>query len=239
MAHVFVTQTHHLRPSWPQIWPKVPNSRATLTQITRVHGCRQLQKYSNVKIGSQARIMTTGMGIIHGITSQPQHFLPSWSPILAKTSSSRADLAHMTCANGCRLLQKHSKVKIASWGKFRKPRMGIVHSLFTQTHHPVPSPPPNSARNGQFEGYSSPNHMCAWLQTAKEAFQSQNMFTKMDYKAWDGIRTWYFKPTTTFSAKLTSHFWWKTNSSRANLAQIVRTYGHRLLQKHSKVNAGS
>ena len=60
-----------------QIWPKMTHSGATLAQITCAHGYRQLQKHSKVKIGSQERIMTTGMGIVNGILSQPQHFLPS------------------------------------------------------------------------------------------------------------------------------------------------------------------
>ena len=68
----------------PQIWPKMTNSGATLAQITFAHCCRQLQKYSKVKIASQVRIMTTGMGIVHNILSQPQHFLPIWPPFLAK-----------------------------------------------------------------------------------------------------------------------------------------------------------
>ena len=67
-----------------QLWPKMTNSGATLAQIICAHGCRQLQKHSKFQIGSQATIMTTGMGIIHVILSQPQHFLPSWPPILAK-----------------------------------------------------------------------------------------------------------------------------------------------------------
>ena len=68
----------------PQICPKMTKSRPILDQITLAHGCRQLQKHSKVKIGSQVRIMTTGMGIVHGIMSQPQHFTPTWPPILAK-----------------------------------------------------------------------------------------------------------------------------------------------------------
>ena len=61
----------------PKIWPKTDNLMATLAQITCVHDCRLLQKHSKVNIGSQARIIMPGMGIIHGILSQPQHFLPS------------------------------------------------------------------------------------------------------------------------------------------------------------------
>ena len=67
----------------PQIWPDMTNFGTSLAQITCAHGCRQLQKHSKVKIGSQARTMATGMGIAHGIWSQLQH-LPSWPPILAK-----------------------------------------------------------------------------------------------------------------------------------------------------------
>ena len=76
-----------------KIWLKMTNSGATLAKITRLYGCRQLQKHSKVKIGSQSRIMTTGMGILHGMLRQPQHFLPSWPLIWPKTSSYRADLA--------------------------------------------------------------------------------------------------------------------------------------------------
>ena len=61
----------------------------------------------------------------------------------------------------------------------------------------------------------------------------------MDYKAWDGNCTWNFKPTRTCPVKLTTHFWPKTNSFRADLAQIACTHSCRLLHKHSKVNTGS
>ena len=40
--------------------------------------CRSIPK---AKIGSQTLIVKPGMGIVHGILSQPQHFLLSWPPI--------------------------------------------------------------------------------------------------------------------------------------------------------------
>ena len=61
----------------PQICPKMTKSRPILDQITLAHGCRQLQKHSKVKIGSQVRIMTTGMGIVHGFFIQTHHLLPN------------------------------------------------------------------------------------------------------------------------------------------------------------------
>ena len=100
-------------------------------------------------------------------------------------------------------MQKYSKVEIGSWKRFMKPGIGIIHGFFIKTHHLLPSRPPNLAKNGHFEGYSGPNHMCAWLQTAEESFQSQNWFTTKDYSAWDGNHRRHFKLTTIFSAKLT------------------------------------
>ena len=73
-------------------WPKTSSSRADLAKIacvhgwrliTCTHGCRQVQKHTNVKLTSQARIMTNGMGIVHDILSQPRDFLRWWPPILA------------------------------------------------------------------------------------------------------------------------------------------------------------
>ena len=67
IVHGFFIKTHQYCQADPQIQPKVTNSRATLAQITCVDGRRQLQKRFKVKLGSQARIMTTGMGIVHDI----------------------------------------------------------------------------------------------------------------------------------------------------------------------------
>ena len=137
------------------------------------------------------------------------------------------------------LLPKMSKVKIGSWARFINPGKGIVHDIFNQTHYLVPSRHPNLAKNKQFEGYSGPNHMCAWLQRTSEVFQNQNWFKRRYDKAWYGNRTWLLKPTTAFSAKLTPIFWVKMSSSRANLAQITCTHGYRLLHKHSKAKIDS
>ena len=67
-----------------RIWPKTDSLRATLAQITCVHDCRLLQEHFKIKIGSQSRIIKPGMGIIHGLLSQPQPFLPSWPPIFGQ-----------------------------------------------------------------------------------------------------------------------------------------------------------
>ena len=84
ITHIFSSKHSIYGQADPQIWPKMINSGATLAQITCTHDCSQLQKHAKVKITSQARIMRNGMGIVHGILSQPQNFLPSWPPILAK-----------------------------------------------------------------------------------------------------------------------------------------------------------
>ena len=73
--------TPMLTPKFGQKWTVLG---ATLAQITYGHNCRLLQKHSKVKFGSQTRIIKPGMGIIHGILSQPQHFLPIWPPVLVK-----------------------------------------------------------------------------------------------------------------------------------------------------------
>ena len=78
-----------------------------------------------------------------------------------------------------------------------------MHDLFTQTHHLLPSWPPNLAKNDQFCGYSGPNNISKWLLTASEAFQSQNSFTIKDYEDWVENLTWHFKSITIFFAKMT------------------------------------
>ena len=128
----------------PQIWPKINDFGATLAQITCARDCRQLQNHYSVKTGSQARIINADVGILHDIVIQPQHFLPSWPPVLAK--------------------------------------------------------------NEQLQGWVSPNHMCAWLQTSAWALQRQNWLTSKVDKAQDGNRTWYFCPNTPFTAKMAPTF---------------------------------
>ena len=104
----------------------------------------------------------------------------------------------------CRLLQKHSKVKIVSSARFTKPGMGIVNCFYILIHHLLPSRPPNLTQNGQFGGYSCPNHMCNWLKTAAGSFSSQKCFTSKDYiqsLGWDLYMA--FKVNHDISAKLT------------------------------------
>ena len=155
------------RTIWWLLWAK-------LHVCMIVDCCRSIPK---AKIGSQTLIVKPGMGIVHGILSQPQHFLLSWPSIFGqkwaaprliwlkshvrmiadyfkstpkstlvhkkglqslgwelgmfffskhmiqcqadhqiwpKMTNSGATLAQITCAHGCRQLQKHSKVKVGS-----------------------------------------------------------------------------------------------------------------------------
>ena len=58
----------------PQSWPKMDSLRASLAQITCVHDCRLMQMHCKVKIDSQTRTVKPGVGIVHGILSQPHIF---------------------------------------------------------------------------------------------------------------------------------------------------------------------
>ena len=49
--------------------------------------------------------------------------------IWPKMNSFGATLAQIACSHDCRLLQKHSKVKIDSLAMFIKPGMGIIHGI--------------------------------------------------------------------------------------------------------------
>ena len=112
IIHCFLSKHTIYDQADPQVWPEVTNSGATLAQITCVHGCRHLQKKSKVKIGSQERITMTGMGILDGILSQPQHFLLSWAPTFGqKRAAPGLTWLKWHVKNCCRLLQKYSKVK--------------------------------------------------------------------------------------------------------------------------------
>ena len=152
--------------------------------------------------------MTTGMGIAHGIFSQPRHLIPSWPPNLAKNGQFVGFSGpNYLCAWLQNASEAFQSVKMSSQTLIIKPGMGIAHAILSQPQHFLPTWPPVLAKNKQLQGWFGPNNMYVWLQTAAEVFQSQNWFTNVDYyKAWDGNCTCHFKPTITFSAKLTSHF---------------------------------
>ena len=80
IVHHLLVQTHHLLSSRPQNLPKTNNLGATPAQITYGDDFILLQKHSNLKHGSQARILKTGTEIVHGILSQLQLFLPNFTP---------------------------------------------------------------------------------------------------------------------------------------------------------------
>ena len=129
----------------PQIWPKTNSLRAMLAQITCVHHCRLLQKYSKVKLSSQTLITKPGIGIVHCILSQSQHILLSWPPVLAKTEQLWGWFGpnHMytwlqTASEALHSQNWFIKRSIELW-------MGIIHGVFIQTHHLLPSWPPNLA----------------------------------------------------------------------------------------------
>ena len=179
---------------------------ADLAQITCTHGCRLLKKHSKVKIASRERSIKCEMGIIHCFLSKHTIYDQADPQVWPKVTNSGATLAQITCVHGCRHLQKISKVKIGSQERITMTGMGIVHCFFIQTPNLRPSWPPNLARNDQFWGYSGPNNMCTWLETAAEAFQIPNCLTSNDHDDWNGNCTWHFNSTTTFSTKLTPNF---------------------------------
>ena len=86
----------------------------------------------------------------------------------------RATLAQITYVNDCRLVQKHSKVRMSSQILIIKPGMGIVHLILRQPQIFLPTRPLVLAKNEQLQGGFDPKHIYAWLQTAAEALQSQN-----------------------------------------------------------------
>ena len=117
-----------------QVWPKMTNSVATLAQITCAHGYRQLQKHSKVKIDSKLRIMMTGMGIVHGILSQPQYFLPSWPLFFVKNEQLQGWFGPNDM---CKWLQIAAEAfQSQNWFMSKvckKPKMGIIYGFFIQT----------------------------------------------------------------------------------------------------------
>ena len=143
-----------------QLWPKMTNSGATLAQIICAHGCRHLQKHSKVKFGSQAKIMMTGIWMEHGVLSQPQHSLPSWPPILAQNKHIQGWFGPNDM---CKWLENAAEAfQSQNWfmSKVNKPcdenRTWPFHS-----NKPFGAKlPSNLAKNGQFDGFSGPNHMC-------------------------------------------------------------------------------
>ena len=92
--------------AYAQIWQKVSALGTTLAQITCQHGSRLLQKKSNVKINPLTGFTTPEMGIIHLLSIQAHHFLPSLCLNLAKMGSFGATVAQIPRVHGFRLLQK-------------------------------------------------------------------------------------------------------------------------------------
>ena len=106
-----------------------------------------------------------------------------------------------------RLLQKYSKVKSGSWERSTKHGMGIIHSLFIQNAPFTVKLTLKFGHKWPIPGLLWPkSHVHILLQTAAEAFRSQNWFTSKNNNDWDGNVTWHFKSTTTLSVKLTSNF---------------------------------
>ena len=77
--------------SWPPNLAKHGKLWGYSDQKTYTHGCIQPKDHFKV-IFQQARIMMNGMGIVHGILSQPQHFLQANPQFWPKTTSSTAFL---------------------------------------------------------------------------------------------------------------------------------------------------
>ena len=118
-----------------------------------------------------------------------------------KMDSSGAALAQIACEHDCRLLQKHSKVKIGSWARNIKTGVEFVNGILTQPQYFLPSWSPTLAKNEQFQGWFGPNDMCKSLQIAAKALQDQNWFISKVHNAWDGNCIWPFHPKTPFTAK--------------------------------------
>ena len=169
----------------PSFWPKTSSSRADLTQIACMHGCRLLQKPSKVKIGSRERSRKSGMGIIHAFFIQTHHLLPSWTPNLAQNDQI---WGYSGPNNMCTLLQTAEEAfqsQNLSQARVMMTRIGIVHGILSQPQHFLPSWPPLLDKNEQLHGWFGQNDMCKWLQNAAEALRSLDWFMNNVYKGWD------------------------------------------------------
>ena len=154
----------------PQFWPKTSSFRAVLAQIACIHGCRLLQKYSKVKISWWERSIKPGMGIVNDFSSKHTICCHADPQIWSKMTNPGATQAQITCAQGCRQLQKHSKVKFGSQARIMTTGMGIVHGILSQPQHFLPSWPPILVKNKQLQGWVSPNDMCKLLKIDAEVF---------------------------------------------------------------------
>ena len=138
------------------------------------------------------------MGIVHVILSQPQHFLPSWPPVLAKNEQLQGWFgpnhiyAWLQTAAETLQSQKWFMRKV-----YRALDGNCTWLLYPKTPFTAKLTP-KFGQNDQFWGYSGPNNMCIWLQRAAEAFQSLNWPTSNDHDNLDRNYIWYFKSTTTF-----------------------------------------
>ena len=151
--------------------------------------------------------MTTGMGIVHGILSQLQHFLPSWPPMLAKNKQ----LQGWFGPNDMFRWLEIAAEALQSQNWFMSNIHKTWHGNRTRLFHPdTPFSTKLTPKFGQKWTVCRllwPKlPMCMIADCFRSIPKCQNEFTNIDYKAWDGNRTCYFKSTTTFSTKLTPSF---------------------------------